>query len=857
MRKQINRVAITFGLAILPMLSNGQSLISGYLEDENQLPIIGGSIVLLSKQDSSILDYAISDVDGYFEINSRRIEEKMLCIRFLGFETKFIHLQSTMYLGRITLATKTEVLQEVLIKNPPIDVLNDTIEYSIQSFAKQSDYSLEDVLKNMPGIEVSETGTIKYQGELLNKFYIEGVDVLEGKYALATKNLSHEKIASVQILEHHQPIAMLRGKQINYKPSMNIVLKGASVFNGKVGIYGGIDVHKKGLLQLNVTPMFFSKSHQFIGSFQFDNTGKEILNQLEIHTFIKSPFNKDNFHLYVTDYAIPFLTKERGLLNQTSLSTINASAKTKKGTMKINVDYLNDEQRQNVENQRVYFTTNVDTILRSQHSVTVIDDLSVKVIYEINTEEKYLKNTTQLQYKKNNEFTQVLQFSDTINQPILQETIKVGNVLNGKVKVNETIFSVNSELYSSTSNETIHFIDTLENLHKQLITTNYLETKQEIANSWFIGPIMIENKLGFQYNHTQLLSNINGENNAYSSTLFTNNQNTDFLEGYVQEQFTYSFSRGQIDLKFPIAYQFINLENTPHNVDQSKQVLFIAPKLFVSWDISNNLTVKLNSNFSTDPQYSSIYYGIIVENYTRLSKNASPIYWNKMLLNSGNLQYKNPSLLLFGYITYTHKIIFSDYLNEVQIGTQGEIITTLIDETNEKKYQIFSINGSKVVVNKVLSASLKIDFSDTKQEQIVNNEIIDFKLQQVKYTGKLDLYPLTWLNVNISASRMINQNVTYSSLSTLDNLSCELNLNLAENFFSFNVHYILPSNYSSVTFCDFKYQFKQRKYSFSIAVNNVFNQETWAMKNVNSLYQEDITYKIRPLQVVGGITYKF
>ena len=61
----------------------------------------------------------------------------------------------------------------------------------------------------MPGIEVLDDGKILYQGKPINKYYIEGLDLLEGKYNLANKNLPHKEVTKVQVLENHQPIKVL------------------------------------------------------------------------------------------------------------------------------------------------------------------------------------------------------------------------------------------------------------------------------------------------------------------------------------------------------------------------------------------------------------------------------------------------------------------------------------------------------------------------------------------------------------------------------------------------------------------------------------------------------------------------
>ena len=101
-------------------------------------------------------------------------------------------------------------LKEVVVEAGRIRESNDTITYRVSGFAEKQDRTIGDVLRRMPGIDVSVNGNIKYQGEDINKFYIEGNDLLGGKYGIATNGISHEDIGAVEIMENHQPFQVLR-----------------------------------------------------------------------------------------------------------------------------------------------------------------------------------------------------------------------------------------------------------------------------------------------------------------------------------------------------------------------------------------------------------------------------------------------------------------------------------------------------------------------------------------------------------------------------------------------------------------------------------------------------------------------
>src|SRR5690554_7836383 len=75
------------------------------------------------------------------------------------------------------------------------------------------------------GVEVLSSGQILYQNKEVSKFYIEGLDLLQGKYGLATQNVDADKVASVQILENHQPVKALKGMEVPDNAAINLRLK--------------------------------------------------------------------------------------------------------------------------------------------------------------------------------------------------------------------------------------------------------------------------------------------------------------------------------------------------------------------------------------------------------------------------------------------------------------------------------------------------------------------------------------------------------------------------------------------------------------------------------------------------------
>lgn len=124
--------------------------------------------------------------------------------------------------GHLDSIIKTLKLKEVVVKAKKVRQVGDTISYAASSYISKNDKVLEDLLRKMPGIEITGDGQIKYNGQWVNEFYIEGADMLGDNYGLATKNIDAQAIGSVQIMENHQDVKLLQGTKRGNAPAMNI-----------------------------------------------------------------------------------------------------------------------------------------------------------------------------------------------------------------------------------------------------------------------------------------------------------------------------------------------------------------------------------------------------------------------------------------------------------------------------------------------------------------------------------------------------------------------------------------------------------------------------------------------------------
>ena len=208
------------------------------LEKGPDTPLAGASIVLRNAE-GKIKKFATSDAKGEFSLSVPELKGYTVDVAMMSFAKQTINLDSAKFPLTVKMEVAATVLKEVAVKADRIREQGDTITYNVGSFAQAQDRSIGDVLKRMPGIDVAKSGKIQYQGEDINKFYIEGSDLLGGKYGIATNGISHDDVGAVEVMENHQPMQVLSGISFSDKAAINLKLKNKAkatwTFHGDAG----------------------------------------------------------------------------------------------------------------------------------------------------------------------------------------------------------------------------------------------------------------------------------------------------------------------------------------------------------------------------------------------------------------------------------------------------------------------------------------------------------------------------------------------------------------------------------------------------------------------------------------------
>lgn len=334
---KVSTLLIGIGLLVGMKLSAQNTLLSGTVTDRANQRKLDNVIVTLKNPQGSIVRYTETDEEGEFSMEVARPELQAYCLQFslLGYRKQEVQLDGRTFRFTVSMEQTSIRIKEVLVKASRIGEQGDTLTYNVVSFANAQDRSIGDVLKRMPGIQVDKEGKIMYNGKDINKFYIEGKDLLEGRYGIATNGISHKDVARVEVMENHQPIRVLSRFTYSDQAAINLKLKdkAKAKWLGNMEVAGGYaGEEKEGLWKADLFGMLIKNDLQNITIAQSNNTGENIARNIRSHYAGGSEGNRAGLMEYVDIIPRNFsgLEEERTLFNRSHLFSTSQLWETKK-----------------------------------------------------------------------------------------------------------------------------------------------------------------------------------------------------------------------------------------------------------------------------------------------------------------------------------------------------------------------------------------------------------------------------------------------------------------------------------------------------------------------------------------------
>jgi hypothetical protein len=265
---------------IAPLLTLAQkSGITGLVYSTQNEPLPYATVTLLNPVDSSFAYFTITDNQGGFKMSNAKPGNYLLQIAFVGFKTFYekvrLPLSKEQQNRKYIIEQQAQVLGEVAVTDDlvPILVKRDTLEYNAAAFKTKPGSVAEDILKQLPGVEVDRAGNIKAMGEDVGKVLVDGKEFFSNDPKVATKNLPAESVDKVQVYNDKSDESEMLGiNDSDYKKTINLKLKDGmkNMIFGHVEGGGGYDKYYLG----NTKLYRFTDKHQFAALAMSNNISK-------------------------------------------------------------------------------------------------------------------------------------------------------------------------------------------------------------------------------------------------------------------------------------------------------------------------------------------------------------------------------------------------------------------------------------------------------------------------------------------------------------------------------------------------------------------------------------------------------
>jgi hypothetical protein len=877
----MSRKTIFFILILLFSLNAifAQKEIKGrVLDQQTREPVANAAVTLHPVGSMSILSYSMTSSEGTFTLRSANMPDSVeISVKAMTLESQTKRMKSNVEFVEFLVKEKTMELKEVIVKAPKIRQLGDTIHYDVASFLDETDRSIGDVLKKLPGIQVLSSGQILYQNKAISKFYVEGLDLLKGKYGIATNNVDATKVASVQVLENHQPVKALKDMEIPEAAAINLKLKksalGAFFLTAQTG--AGLPPI---LLSNELVGMRFTSTQQDMAVYKGDNTGRDIAQEL---TSFYGGFGASSSNFMSVIAPVPPAIKEQHhLFNDAHLGSLNSLKALKKDlTLTGNLNYLHDQQKSSSFSKRDIFVTDGENIhiTEDMNARLLKRELEGTITLEGNTDEYFLNNKLNVSSKWN-ERTGNIATMQPISQFLQEPSFYIGNDFEYLRRKDNKNFRIGSQISYTTQDHALSvspvlFDEVFANLRetdtliRQHISYNHLKTNLFVSGG----------NLGKRFT-VSYSTNIFSDHYFMKSGLFVSDAVTPVSADRLRNQLrrneigvrlngslSYRFSETfKPILSFPVSYVFINRNDHVRSVLKNSGQVLIAPLLIIQYPISARWDFFSNVRFSN--QYGDInedYPGYVMTHYRGLNRSDGLLGKNHQTGAFLHFSYKNPFTTLFTSLRLSYSNMWRSTLGDVRYN--GILSSsTRIPYPNTSHYYGLGYSFGQSIDAIKSDVKLFADYSKSQSVSLNQGVISDLNFDSYSVSPSIttDIGRFMILKYDVSY-RYAQNKIRNQSMPAVHNVAQTLGASIIPvKKLIFNVsfnHYfnsLIESEARSSWFGNAGVKYRLKNIDLMLDWTNIFNTNkfiTYSYSDISSFFS---VYDLRPSEVLLRVRFK-
>ena len=860
-----------------------QSIITGTVKDKQGEALIV-NIMIMASDSTTIAGFTSTDKDGKYAIRYTGQTDSLQLTAsgiLIGKHSKIIANRSQTV--NFTIEESNLQLKEVIITSSKIKNVGDTISYSVAAYTDQNDRVIGDVLKKLPGIEVTLGGQISYNGKKINRFYIENLDLLQGRYGLATNNISAKDVETVEVMENHQPIKVLQDRAYSEDPAINLKLKESA--KGTLALSGAAGLgYEPVMWNAELIAMYFTRQKQNMTTYKSNNSGLDLSREFRSHYNYERIQMSSGSPLSVQSAGNPPIDSKRYLNNTSHAAGFNHLTKLKESLeLTTNLSYYNDRQE---KESYSYFEQYLpsDSVLAIEQdvvSVSKIHNAEIGVRLNANESDYYLNNALNLRGSWNSDWGNgiIRSNADNLNENISQHLDKpsfafdnsFSLIKNTKNNTYNTFFSIG---YG-------HRPHVLKVIPAGFIDASYASVTQDVLSKDFA--TLLRFTFGLKRDNftmdyglwgradvRNLDTELQAEDAEGKSMSLGNEMRNDLgynnYQGGVNQ--TYTYDKGQIKTRasLPLTYYVLTINNRlPGNYTNENKLIF-NPSLSFTYRI--NTLFDLSANGSIRKSYgdmNSAYSGYIMYSYQNLLRNTIDKLFETRSDQTGlSLTYRDVFSALFfsvnaGYTHFWRNLLYGyDYRGIMSIKTT-------IDQPTESELYTIGINGSKGLNFWSATVRANAGYNENHGQLLIQDEILNTRSQNYRVGASIYARPRNILGVNYSFSWNQNRNFTIEqsrNFDPIESISQSTQINIFPSR-TITINLKAEHQYNSVLtnrnnfFADMELKLRHNQIDWELEINNLFNTQEYISANYSDISMSYYSYRLRPFSVLLKARFDF
>ncbi|GHV49304.1 hypothetical protein FACS1894181_07880 [Bacteroidia bacterium] len=822
--------ALVFACTFI-LSGNAQQTFRGIVANSQGQPL-DAAVVQLLLPSGKMAGYSLTDAQGVFNITLRQAADSLeVAVSLLGYKSYKQKADGTQL--RIRMEEEVIALREVEIRSGRISRQSDTINYNVAQFLSPKDETIKDIIKKLPGLDVSESGKISYNGQDINNFYVEGMDLVGGRYNQITNVLEAKAVESVQVLENHQPVRMLQDKIKSEAVALNLKLKAEFRDRWMATLYGSAGLPPL-LWEGSLSALQLSRHSQSAYNYKGNNTGKDITdNQLVFFNPNSGQLREPEVPSFLAQPSLMApLKKEQLLFN--NMHTFSGNRLYKLGEnsrLRFNASYTHDERKQERGSQTAYFQP-LDTVEVAEESATQLRSDKAELAFDL--ENNNSGNFLTDRFKVSGAWEESVarfQGSHPFDQRLKTPALSFRNEL-------ATMWNRSEHIYEARS------LVRYNNLPAGLSITGSQEERLPLNQ------LYADHSLAFLKKSGQLTQRYTAGINAQASNLVNG------FSPYFVPSWQWSRSLWYATFAAPLTYTVFIGKNFSRLAANPSFSLQYRPRY--AWRFSGSAACREDYGGITAfrPEYSADYRTTVRNN------GILPVEQQQSYSVYG--EYKRTAYEFFSSLSLNHTRSRSNYTLEETFDDGQRILTSLGEPANSSRWNLRG-DLSKGFYEQGLKLSLSYLFSTGEGEQINRGERLPYRSEYMQYEPKISWTPFRRLEASYQATfRYGGSRVGTSELSPLNNWVQKLQISYELGGIEYNLsgdHYyndLSRSQSIHAFFADFSLRWKpSKKWQFQASATNLFDKKQYSYTQYSATQSYTSWINIRGREFLLSAQYRF